>query len=207
MSDTHAADDDVQHAVDRASPFAPRDGKHGGIERHVALIGMMGCGKTTVGRLLASQLDRAVVDLDARLVSTHAMSISDMFSANGELWFRDAESSVLETVLGATSGEVISAGGGIVLRAENRRLLREHSIVVWLRASVETLVARNGTGAGRPMLAGDPAARIKTLVHERASLYAEAADVVIDVDELSVPQTVECVRAAVRSLSPTHWAS
>lgn len=174
--------------------------------RHLALIGMMGCGKTTVGRLLATQLDRTVVDLDARLVSNHNMSISDMFSLHGESWFRDAESALLVDALRETSGEVISVGGGAVVRAENRHALREQAIVVWLRATAETLIVRNGTGAGRPMLAGDPAARIRTLVLERAGLYAQTADFVIDVDELSVAQTVECVRAGVRSLEANHWA-
>jgi shikimate kinase len=174
---------------------------------HVALIGMMGCGKTTVGRLLATQLDREVIDLDARLVSRHAMSISEMFSANGEAWFRNAEAELLSETLLATSAQVVSVGGGAVIRPENRDALRASAIVVWLRASVETLVTRNGQGLGRPMLAGNPEERIRTLVTEREPFYQDASHLIIDVDDLSAPQTVECVRAAIRSLAPSHWAA
>lgn len=177
------------------------------LNRHLTLIGMMGSGKTTVGRLLAAQLDRTVVDVDAQLVAKYNTSISDMFSVYGEGWFRDAEAELLASLLCGESSEVVSVGGGAILRPENRLVLREHSIVVWLRASVETLIVRTGTGAGRPMLAGDPAERIATLVAQRTSLYAQTADIVIDVDELSATQAAECVRAAVRSLDGRHWAA
>jgi shikimate kinase len=174
--------------------------------KHVALVGMMGCGKTTVGRLLANQLDREVVDLDARLVAQFRMPISEMFALKGEAWFRDAEAELLASTLKTLSEEVVSVGGGAVLRPANRSVLRERSIVVWLRASVDTLIQRNGSGAGRPMLAGNPEERIRTLAQERESLYRDASHVVIDVDDLSAPQTVECVRAAIRSIDPSHWS-
>jgi shikimate kinase len=175
--------------------------------KHVALIGMMGSGKTTVGRLLANQLDREVIDLDARLVATHSMPISDMFSQNGEPWFRDAESLMLQETLAVSPGQVISVGGGAVVRLANRELLRATSIVVWLRADPETLILRNGTGVGRPMLAGDVSERVRSLVVERESAYRGASHIVIDVDDLSAPQTVECVRAAIRSVDARHWAA
>jgi shikimate kinase len=174
---------------------------------HVALIGMMGCGKTTVGRLLAAQLDREVIDVDARLVSRYKMPISEMFSTNGEAWFRDAEAELLCETLSTSSAQVVSVGGGAVIRPENREALRSNAIVVWLRASSDTLIARNGAGFGRPMLAGNPEERIRTLVLEREPFYRGASHLIIDVDDLSAPQTVECVRAAIRSLAPTHWAA
>jgi shikimate kinase len=174
--------------------------------KHVVLIGMMGCGKTTVGRLLANQLDREVVDLDARLVIQHGMAITEMFALRGEAWFRDAESELLTSTLASDSGEVLSLGGGAVVRPENRLVMRERSIVVWLRASFETLIQRNGSGFGRPMLAGNPEERIRTLVREREPYYRDAAHIIVDVDDLSAPQTVECVRAAIRSIDPTHWS-
>jgi shikimate kinase len=174
---------------------------------HVALIGMMGCGKSTVGRLLAAQLDREVIDLDARLVSRHGMAIPDMFSMHGEAWFRDAEAALLGETLRAGSAQIISVGGGAVIRPENRDALRANATVVWLRATADTLVARTGSGFGRPMLAGNPEERIRQLVGERESFYRGASHLIIDVDDLSAPQTVECVRAAIRSLTPTHWAA
>jgi shikimate kinase len=172
---------------------------------HIALVGMMGCGKTTIGRILAAQVDRAVIDLDAVLVEEHGMAISEMFTNKGEQWFRDAEAELLARCLAAPDAAVVSVGGGAVLRDSSRAVLRDRAAVVWLRATVDTLVDRNGGGGGRPLLAGNPVERIRQLTAERAPIYADTAHSVVDVDELSPGQSAECVRAAVLMLDPSHW--
>lgn len=174
---------------------------------HVTLVGMMGCGKTTVGRLLARYLDRSLIDLDAVLVAEQGITISEMFEQHGEQWFRDAEAQLLSRSMLITEPKVVSVGGGAVLREESREALRASSIVVWLRAGVDELLVRNGSGVGRPILAGNVDERIRTLTYERAPIYASAAHVTVDVDGLTAPQTAECVRAAVRSLDHNHWAA
>ena len=173
---------------------------------HLALVGMMGSGKTTIGRILAHHVGREVVDLDARLVTEQALSIADMFALNGELWFRETEADLLGRCLVEPMGAVVSVGGGAPLRAESRLVLRDRSVVVWLRATADTLVERTGSGGGRPMLAGNPADRIRQLTIERASVYADAAHAVVDVDDLTPGQAAEVVRAAVYSLDRGHWA-
>jgi shikimate kinase len=174
---------------------------------HVALVGMMGCGKTTIGRLLAGYLDCPLLDLDTRLVAEQGTTIPEMFDLRGETWFRDAEAEVLGRSFATADASVISVGGGAVLREQNRLAMRQGAVVLWLRASVDTLLLRNGSGAGRPMLAGNPSERIRTLTAERAAIYADSAHLTIDVDDLTAPQSAECVRAAIRTLDPSHWAA
>ena len=165
---------------------------------HIVLIGMMASGKTTVGRLLAAQLDRPLVDLDSALVESIGISIADAFDAHGEEWFRAQETAMLLDVLSNESPQIISPGGGIVLAVENRAALKQHALCVWLRASPETILRRVGTGTSRPLLAGNTEERVRRINAERGALYAEVANAVIDVDDLTSPQVVECVRAAFR---------
>lgn len=159
---------------------------------------MMASGKTTVGRLLAAQLDRPLVDLDSALVESIGISIADAFDAHGEEWFRAQETAMLLDVLSNESPQIISPGGGIVLAVENRAALKQHALCVWLRASPETILRRVGTGTSRPLLAGNTEERVRRINAERGALYAEVANAVIDVDDLTSPQVVECVRAAFR---------
>ncbi len=144
---------------------------------------MMGSGKTTVGHALARRLGWSMIDTDAEIVQMAAMSIPDIFATHGEAWFRAKETEVLSDCLRLESPAILSLGGGTVLAEHNRALLRSWSDVVWLRASLTTLTTRVGTGAGRPVLAGDPAGVIARLIGERGPVYAEVATVVVDVDD------------------------
>lgn len=170
--------------------------------RHLALIGMMGSGKTTVGRIVAQQLGVEFVDTDLRTVAEQGRSIPDIFEHEGEAVFRALETAQIEACLAAREPTVISLGGGAVLAEHNRDILRAHSVVVWLRASITTLVARVGTGASRPLIAEDPVGRITRIDAERRHLYASTAHVVIDVDELRSTQVADGVRAAFSRWTP-----
>jgi shikimate kinase len=150
----------------------------------ILLVGMMGAGKTTTGHLLAERLDWRYRDSDADVESVTGLTVPELFARDGEAAFRRAEASVLAAACADPMPSVVSVAGGAVLSAENRRLIAASGIVVWLRARPETLATRVGDGVGRPLLGLDPAEAVQRLLDVRAPLYAELADVIIDVDEL-----------------------
>ena len=154
---------------------------------HVVLVGMMGSGKTTVGRKVARLLDRPFVDTDERIVSTTGREIAEWFADDGEPAFRDIEEAIIADLLGADEGQVIATGGGAVLRSGTRqRLIAADHSVVWLRASPQFLGSRIKRGTGRrdrPLLGDDPADTLARLDAQRRDFYAEVADVVVDVEQ------------------------
>lgn len=162
----------------------------------IFLVGMMGVGKTTVGRLLAARLGVPFCDSDEQVAANTGMTVPEIFERHGEPAFRAEESRALQQ---AAQGDdaVVAVAGGAVLDPENRKLLRERGTVVWLRATVETMARRVGRGTGRPLLGDDPAARIATLYPQREPLYAELADVTVDVDDARPEDVVEQIVAAL----------
>jgi shikimate kinase len=151
---------------------------------HVVLVGLMGSGKTTVGRRLARQLDRDFVDADVALEETAGRSIAAIFADDGEAAFREIECDVLSSLLDRPEPVVVAAGGGAVVAEANRTRLADPSVtVVWLDASPAFLASRAQAKAHRPLLAsGDPRETFVRLHAERAPLYAEVADLVVDVE-------------------------
>ncbi|NLV54693.1 MAG: shikimate kinase [Acidimicrobiales bacterium] len=148
----------------------------------VALVGMMGSGKSTVGRRLAKRLGRPFVDADDELVRRSGLTVRDWFEREGEDGFRRAEADLLADLLAAPGPSVVATGGGVVTRPANRAALVERATVVWLRAGAPYLVSRVEQSTGRPLIDDDPAAVVGRLVEERAPLYAEVADLVVDVE-------------------------
>ncbi|HEY5251720.1 MAG TPA: shikimate kinase [Acidimicrobiales bacterium] len=161
----------------------------------ILLVGMMGAGKSTAGRLAAKRLGWTWVDVDAEIVRAGGATVPELFARHGEAHFRQEESRVLGTVLDRDEPMVVSVGGGVVLDPVNRATLRAAGTVVWLRARPETLTDRVHDGAGRPLLVGDtPQERAQTLRRieaERRPLYAEVADEIIDVDRLRTDKVAE----------------
>ncbi|MGA2835948.1 MAG: shikimate kinase [Acidimicrobiales bacterium] len=162
----------------------------------VVLVGMMGAGKTTIGRELAGRLGWRFLDSDAMVEASTGSTVAELFAQGGEAAFRAEESRVLAEALSGGSPAVVSAAGGTVLAADNRTLLAGAGTVVWLRADPATLATRVGTGAGRPLLGGDPAASLTALDSVRRPLYGEVADVIIDVDDLEPSRVVDRILAA-----------
>ncbi|MDQ6696450.1 MAG: shikimate kinase [Actinomycetota bacterium] len=151
-------------------------------QSHVVLVGMMGVGKTTVGKRVAKLLERPFVDADAELVRRSGRAVADWFATAGESGFRSAESDVLADLLARPEPLILAAGGGVVVEAGNRdRLQRPDAFVVWLRADPSFLAARVARKAHRPLIAADPVGTLTRLATERGAWYGEVADAVIDV--------------------------
>ncbi|WP_228244051.1 shikimate kinase [Porphyrobacter sp. GA68] len=142
--------------------------------RPIALVGLMGVGKTTVGRRLAAQLGVGFIDADAAIEAAAHLSISEIFDAFGEAYFRDGERRVIRRLLAEGAG-VIATGGGAFCQPQTRAMLLEHARVVWLDCDVDTLVERTGRRDTRPLLRdGDRREVLARLAEERRPLYAQA---------------------------------
>ena len=147
----------------------------------IALVGLSGVGKSSVGRRLAARLGWPLLDTDALIAEAAGRTVAQIFADAGEPRFRDLEAAALQRAF-SISPCVVSTGGGIVLRPENRALLRLHAFVVWLDAPTETLVVRlQAHDEARPLIGdADPAARLDALRAARAGLYAEVAHARVD---------------------------
>ncbi len=165
---------------------------------HVFIIGMMGCGKTTVGRIVAERLGWRHLDSDEQVARDTGQTIPEIFAGRGEAAFRAAEARALAVAAVTDTPTVVSVAGGAVLDPGNRQVLRR-GVVVWLRARVETLAKRVGDGDGRPLLGDDPASAIRRLYAQRRPVYEELAQVVVDVDRLEPATVAERVLAGLSS--------
>ncbi|QIN83031.1 shikimate kinase [Rubrobacter tropicus] len=164
---------------------------------HVAIVGYMGSGKTTVGRLLARNTGRAFVDLDAEVSRRAGVSIPGIFAEHGEERFRDIEREALLEALAREENCVVSCGGGAVLRPENRAALRG-TPTVFLREDIDVLYART-RGANRPLRGGSREDFARRYA-ERLPLYQEVADVEVDADGRSAAAVVEEVERCLSRL-------
>lgn len=159
----------------------------------VFLVGMMGAGKTTIGRGLARALGREFRDLDHEIESRCGVRIAHIFDIEGEEGFRKRERLVLDEC-SALPGIVLATGGGAVLAPENRERLKNRGVVVYLRATPEELYRRVARDRNRPLLqTPDPQARIRELVAAREPFYDEVADIVFDTGSMPVPQVVKAL--------------
>lgn len=152
------------------------------------LIGMMGAGKTTVGRLLAKNLGYGFLDTDDVIAKVAGRSINQLFAEEGEAAFRQLESKVLEQVCAQTK-LTIATGGGIVLRRENWGYLH-HGLIVWLDVPIELLYSRLAEDTTRPLLQdADPKGKLRSLLEQRTPLYSQA-DLRITVQEGETPEDI-----------------
>lgn len=149
---------------------------------NIVLIGFMGCGKSTVGRELHHRLGYPLIDMDHIIEERTGKTISAIFADEGEAAFRDMETSLLRELSDpAAPRRIISTGGGIVGREENRTMLKNLGYVVWLDAPAELILERTRKSHTRPLLhTEDPTARILTLMEQRRPLYQETAHLKLD---------------------------
>lgn len=168
-------------------------------KNNVVLIGFMGSGKTTVGIRLSYRLRRVVEDTDKLIEKKMGRSISDIFSVEGEAYFRELETEMLKDLADYNTEKIISVGGGTPVREVNRSLLQELGTVVYLRIRPETVYNRLKRDTTRPLLQGDnPRERIKTLLTSRKEAYESCADLIIDVDELEVADILDKIEEYVK---------
>lgn len=169
----------------------------------VLLVGMMGAGKSSVGRRVARRLGWPYLDSDEQVCRRTGRSVPEIFAERGEAAFRAEERGALARAATSAHPVVVSVAGGAVLDPVNRRRLRQAGTVVWLRARPATLARRVGGGEGRPLLGADPASALGRLYSRRRPLYADMADAVIDVDGITPDEAATRVLRAVKGHEPS----
>ena len=169
--------------------------EHTSMQTRCALVGMPGSGKSTVGRQLARRLGLPFIDMDHLLEQRLGCSISSFFEQHGEPAFRDHETALLAELAAESGDMVLSTGGGVVLRPENRAALRQgFSHVMYLRASPDEIYKRVRHSQTRPLLqVADPQARLRELYRTRDPLYREAAHYVIETGRPTVNTLVNMI--------------
>ncbi|MCR5003816.1 MAG: shikimate kinase [Bacteroidales bacterium] len=163
----------------------------------LSLTGFMGCGKSSIGKVLQSRLGCRLIDLDDYIEAKAGKKIPDIFKDSGEPAFRKMEADALREIIGRENGNdtvILSLGGGAVMTPECFDLVKKHTKCVYLRATIDTLVATlSGYEAQRPMLKGDEDLRTKVsnLMAKRASTYEAAASYITDIDGISYEDTAD----------------
>ena len=171
------------------------------IVKPITLVGLMGSGKSLLGRRLAKQLDMPFADSDKAIEDAAGLTISDIFDIAGDAKFREMEERIIAELV-ATGPLVLATGGGAICRAKTAELLLEQSVVVWLQAAPETLMARIGTTATRPLLAGDdPLGKLRKLSLDRQQHY-EKAHIHLNTDGLSGDKALASLIDALDSFVP-----
>jgi shikimate kinase len=157
-------------------------------EKNIVLIGFMGTGKSSVGRALSREMGIPVLDSDRLIEELEGMTINEIFARKGQPYFRDAETHLLKDLKGRKERFILSAGGGMPLREENRPLMRALGTVVLIDSTVESLARRLSRATDRPNLRGEGSLedRIKTLLDERMPIYLDAADLIVKNEGKSV---------------------
>lgn len=162
------------------------------MKKIVVLIGFMGCGKSTVGVELAKNLGYTFVDTDQLIEERTQKTISDIFAAHGEEYFRNIETETISSMMGTIEDTVVSTGGGLPLKKENADILKKYGFVVYLRVKPETVEERLKGDTKRPLLQGENVSeKIKNLLEYRDPIYEYGAHLVVDVEEKAVEEIVE----------------
>lgn len=171
---------------------------------HIYLMGYRGCGKTTIGRLLADRLERAWLDTDQLIIAESGREIREIFEQDGQDAFRDLESSIVARVAAEKSPSVVSLGGGAILREQNRAALANSGRCVWLRGTAETLWQRISADASsaenRPNLTERSGfAEVVAVLADREPLYRSLADFTLDTDSDSPDEIVDAILSWMKS--------
>jgi len=191
---------DLMEDVLRSAPVAPADRDLVAAlgSRCIVLIGMMGAGKSSVGRRLATRLGLPFVDADTEIEAAAGMSIPDIFETHGEPAFRSGEARVIGRLL-QIGPQVLATGGGAYMREETRAAVRERGLSVWLKADLDVLMRRIRRRSDRPLLqTDDPGATLRRLIDERDPVYRQA-DLTIESREVPHGTIVDEILAALRT--------
>lgn len=157
----------------------------------IFIVGLMGAGKSTIGKQLAKVLNKDFVDSDREIEAHTGATIPLIFELEGEQGFRRRESEMIDKLTQQTN-TVLATGGGAVLNEGNRKLLRERGFVVYLHATVEQLLERTRMDRNRPLLqTEDPRAKLEELTKQRDPLYRDVADIIVDTGKVSIREVVQ----------------
>ncbi len=163
----------------------------GQLSKTIALVGMMGAGKSSIGRRLAARMAIAFFDADSEIEAAAGQPIPEIFASYGEAAFRDCERKVISRLVAEKPPHILATGGGAFMSAETREHLKAATVTVWLRAPLELLFARVKRKGNRPLLkTPDPLATLATLLAEREPTYA-LADLTVDSENAPHDVTVE----------------
>ncbi len=170
---------------------------------NIFLVGMMGAGKTTIGKLLAKQMGKTFIDCDEEIQQRTGVTIPHIFDVEGEDGFRQREAAVIHEIV-QRNNLVLATGGGAVLSGANRAALSKNGIVVYLKSTVHDLWQRTRHDRNRPLLqTADPLAKLRELYHVRDPLYTEVADLVIHSGKQSAPHLVQKLQGELNELIET----
>ncbi len=162
--------------------------------QHIVLVGMMGAGKSSVGRALGERLGRPLFDSDQMIEERTGRTVREIWLDVGEPAYRELETEVMAEALAEEEPAVIAAAGGVVLSERNREMLADSDAhVVWLLAEVDVLLARVRNGMHRPLLDDDPEGTLRQMFDHRAPLYREVADAIVSVDQRTVNDVAQAV--------------
>jgi len=168
---------------------------------NVFLVGLMGAGKTTVGRVLAKKLNKRFIDSDHEIEARTGVAIPLIFEIEGEASFRQRETDVIRD-LTAQNDIVLATGGGAILKPENREYLKTRGTVIYLRASINSILQRTSHDKNRPLLqTADPRGRIEQLAREREPYYLEVADFIVETGRPNVQSLVQVILTQLESAS------
>lgn len=186
--------DSEQPEPERVSPVSA--GETPGLDRTIVMVGLMGAGKSAVGRRVAARLNMPFVDADTEIETAAGCTIAEIFERHGEAAFRDGERRVIARLLEGPP-IVLATGGGAFMDDDTRDLIARTGISVWLRADLDTLVRRTAKRNHRPLLRnGDPAETLKNLIAVRHPIY-EQSDIVVESDDSPLDKTVDRVCKAL----------
>ena len=160
--------------------------------KNIVLMGFMGAGKTTIGKKLAKALEYEFIDTDEWIEKEQGRKISDIFAEDGEAVFRDMETDLLKRLQESEGKFVLSIGGGMPVREENRALLRNLGIVIYLKTSKEEIIRRVSGNKNRPLLqGGDLEEKVTNLMNAREQIYVETAHVEVITDGKNPLEVIE----------------
>lgn len=181
-------------------PSAQHSDEHPADHGNIFLVGLMGAGKTSVGRMLARRMQKEFLDADAEVERVTGVKIPVIFEIEGESGFRGREEKMIEK-LTAMNGIVLATGGGAVISAANRHWLKSRGHVIYLRATPEDLWRRTRRDRGRPLLqTADPLGKLRMLHEQRDPLYREVADLIVDTGSQSVVHLTSQIQQLLAAL-------
>ncbi|WP_100402356.1 shikimate kinase [Bacillus sp. FJAT-42315] len=156
----------------------------------IFITGFMGAGKTTIGQLLANQLQIPVIDTDVYIEQREGAAISEIFGDKGEAYFREAETAALQQFC-TNEQKIVTTGGGIIMKEQNRQLMKKHGVVIFLEVDLAVIFDRLKGDTSRPLIQNQEQARIQELYESRLPLYREAANLIIHTTDQTAEQVAE----------------